>query len=393
MKKPNRKRIFIGAFVVAIVLLVALLMQPKGIRVETAAVTVSELRVLVQEQGRTRVRQRYTIASPISGRLIRTLLEVGDRVQAGQVLARIAPPPEDPRVQATLRAGLAAAVAREAEAKALLKESESTYGRARREASRRAELHDKGLVSVETRDLYVQTASAARAHLASAKAALAAANAEVLSAQSRLLGVGDIVGGDSFTTVRAPVTGLVLRIDEESERVVAAGAPLMEIGQEGSLELVIDVLTQDAVKVKAGNEMVITGWGGDTDLRARVRYVEASAFTKFSSLGVEEQRINVIGDLLATPKALGAGYRVDAAIVVWQANDVLVVPNSAIFRRQGAWHVFAVEQKIARLRAIEIGQRGVAHTQVLSGLAADDRVIVFPSDLVNDGVKLELAND
>jgi HlyD family secretion protein len=180
----------------------------------------------------------------------------------------------------------------------------------------------------------------------------------------------------------------VLRLPEKSERIVAAGTPLVELGDPTALEIVVDVLSADAVKVQPGAAMLIEDWGGGHVLEARVRLVEPSGFTKLSALGVEEQRVNVIGDFVGGPVPLADGYRIEARIVVWEADDVLQIPASAVFRRAGTWNVFVIESGRARHRAVEIGQRGTTAVQVLSGLAEDTEVVLHPSDQVEDGVRV-----
>ncbi|MCB1624181.1 MAG: HlyD family efflux transporter periplasmic adaptor subunit, partial [Pseudomonadales bacterium] len=250
------------------------------------------------------------------------------------------------------------------------------------------DLFAKGLVSAESRDSYSQNAAAERARASSARATLAAARSEVDSARARLLGVSGTANAAVTIEVRAPVSGTILRVVEESERVVQAGAPLFELGGSGGLELIVDLLTEDAVQVHPGDQIRATNWGGDHVLLGKVRYVEPGAFTKISTLGVEEQRVNVIGDLVDPPATLGAGYRVEAAIVTWTGEDVLKIPTSAIFRRQNAWRTFVVEDGRAHLRAVEIGRRGTEYAQVLGGLNEGARVIVFPSDLIDDGIRV-----
>lgn len=385
-KRPWLK--FLVAGVVAVAVL-GILLRPTVIEVESAVVDRGTLSVTVEDQGRTRARHRYTVAAPITGRVLRTDLDEGDLVGRGDLLVNMAPPPEDSRTQATSEAQLEAAQARQREAQALLEESASNYRRAQSEAERRAELYEKNLVSIETRDSYRQAAEAGRARVDSATASLAAARADVESARSRLLGIKGGSGADGMVTVEAPVDGQILRVFEESERVVQAGSPLFLLGQGNEMELVIDLLTEDAVKVGAGNPILVTGWGGSAALNGVVRYVEPGAFTKISTLGVEEQRVNVIGDLLDAPVALGAEFRIQAAIVIWVGEDVLMIPTSAIFRRVKVWHTFLIEDGRAHLREISIGQRGTEYAEVLDGVEEGDQVIQFPSDLIEEGVRVK----
>ncbi|MBK6597580.1 MAG: efflux RND transporter periplasmic adaptor subunit [Proteobacteria bacterium] len=389
MEPPKSRRwIYLGLAGLLGVALLVLLLRPSGTVVDTATVARGTLSVTVEEQGRTRARERYTVAAPITGRLLRTKFEAGDSVKAGDILAKIGPPPNDARATATLRSDLAAAQARARAAEAALREADSASKLASAEAARRVDLFAKGLVSAESRDSFSQTAAAERARASSARATLAAARSEVESARSRLLGAGGNTGNGATIEVRSPVSGTILRVVEESERVVQAGASLFELGGGGGLELIVDLLTEDAVQVHPGDAIRVTGWGSDRVLPGKVRYIEPGAFTKISTLGVEEQRVNVIGDLIDPPPELGAGYRIEAAIVTWTGDNVLKIPTSAIFRRQNAWHTFVVEDGRAQLRAVEIGRRGTDFAQVLSGVDEGANVVVFPSDLIEDGIRV-----
>ena len=383
-----KKWLLIGAIVAAAITLAVLAMRPATIAVETVAASRGPLTVSVDAQGRTRAQLRYSVATPISGRLMRTTLHEGDRIAQGEVLARIAPPPTDARTAATARAELAAAQARQRQADALRTEADSHLKLANSELVRRTDLYARGFIGAEARDSYAQAAQAAASRLAVAQAALAAAVADVQSARSRLLGAGTGAGAESGAiAIRAPVSGLVLKVYEESERVIGAGSPLFDLSQGDALELIIDVLTQDAVQIKRGDAIRITGWGGAATLAGKVRHLEPGAFTKLSALGVEEQRVNVIGELIDAPPVLGAGYRIEAAIVTW-TGEVLRVPSGALFRRASAWHVFVVEQGRARLRALDIGHRNADFAEVRSGLKEGDTLILFPSSLIADGVKV-----
>jgi HlyD family secretion protein len=201
-----------------------------------------------------------------------------------------------------------------------------------------------------------------------------------------LLALDEKPGG--AVAVRSPVAGRILRITEKSERVVAAGAPLLTLGDPQKLEIVVDVLSQDAVKVRPGMDMLIEGWGGGRTLHARVRTVEPYAFTKVSALGVEEQRVNIVGDFVDPPGPLGDGYRVEARIVAWRADQVLKVPVSALFRQGEAWAVFVVEGGRARLRMVEPGQRGAQEAEIRSGLREGETVVRHPANELKDGARV-----
>lgn len=358
-----------------------------ALRVETATVEQRDLVITVQEQGRTRARLPYTVTAPVNAYMQRTTLIEGDRVEQGQALAELSLLAEDNRAEASYRANLQAAEARRRVAEASLAEAESALARSRSEAERRERLFLDRLIGSEEVELYRQAVQAAESRLQSARSSLAAAQAEIESARARLMG-SNSESSEGNLILSAPVSGTVLAVHERGDRAVAAGAALFDISDGDTLELVVDLLTQDAVRVSAGDEILVTGWGSNETLRGVVEYVEPQAFTKFSALGVEEQRVNVVGTLIQTHPALGAGYRIEAAIVVAQHEQTLAVPTSALFRRNEQWHVFAVVDGRASLRMVQIGDRNREHARVLDGLQAGDTVIIFPSDLVLDGVEV-----
>jgi len=374
-----------GVLAVVVILAVVFAMSPTPLPVETALVEERTLTILVEEQGRTRARDPFVVAAPINGRLLRIQLDEGNHVEQGQIIARIALAPEDRRTEATYRANLTAAEARQAAAEAALMEAESAVARARREEERRGELLKNNLISQEELEYYYQVTDSAEARRLSAQATQAAAAAEVESARSRLLGISTD-NEEGVLDITAPVSGTIYRVYEESERVVQAGTPLMDISNDDSLEIIIDLLTQDAVKVSPGDPILVTGWGEDRVISARVSYIEPQAFTKISALGVEEQRVNVIAEFLEPTSPLGAGYRIEAGIVVWEEDNVLTVPTSALFQRSSTWQVFVVTGDTVELRALTLGQRGREYAQVLHGLRAADRIVLYPSDLISEGI-------
>jgi HlyD family secretion protein len=385
----TKRRLIIGSLILAVLPAAGLwLFRPVPVNVTASSLTRGSLSITVDEQGYTRASQRYTVTAPVSGQLLRTSIHIGQWVEQGQLLARMAPAPDDPRTEATARAELAAARARQQEIAAQLEEAQNALAYARSEMTRRIELYDKGLVSIETRDQYVQLVDTAKARVASVQASLEAARAQVDSARARLLGVDEMVGETGLIDVVAPVTGQVLQLFEENERVVPAGIPLFELAAGEALELVVDVLTQDAVSIEPGDAIRVSGWGGTDILQGIVRYKEPRAFTRVSTLGVEEQRVNIIGELLDPPASLGAQYRIDASIVTWQQDDVLLIPASAIFRQDEAWHAFVIDEGTARLRTLQLGPRGTRAAVLLDGAVEGERVIVFPSEQVLDGVRV-----
>lgn len=366
-----------------------LALQSKPVPVELATVERGPLRVTVDEDGRTRVKDRYTVSAPLAGSVGRLWLHAGDSVKRGDVLARILPlatPLLDPRARAEAEARVAAADAarRQAEAGAARAEAAAAY--AVREAARERTLFSQGATSRQLLD-QAELAERSRAEEAtSARFGVRVAQYELEVARAALRRLS--TGGAEQLEVRSPVDGVVLRIMQESEGPVPAGGPLLELGDPAALEIVVDVLTSDAVGITPGASVSIERWGGDSALRGHVRTVEPSAFTRLSALGVEEQRVNVLVDLdqpHARWAALGDGFRVEARILVWQADSVLQAPAGAIFRQGQGWAAYRVEEGRARLRPVRIGRQTGARVQILDGLGPGDQVVVYPGDLVTDG--------
>ncbi len=374
----------------------ALLLRPAPLPVETAAAERGPLQVTVDEEGETRVRDRFVVASPTNGRVLRITLDPGDPVEAGQVVAELQPAPLDRRAIAAAQARVEAAQANLRAARSAISRAQAARSQAARDAARMERLHAAGTAADEKLErakleetTRVQELSAARSNADAAQHDLDAARAELLAAEGgAATGRTTCAGGQSCIEVRSPVTGRVLRVVEESERVVSAGTPLLEVGDPSGLEIVVDVLSADAVRIRPGARMLLERWGGGEPLTARVRLVEPSGFTKISTLGVEEQRVNVIGDLDQVPEGLGDGFRVEARIVVFESPDVLRVPASALFRRGEGFAVFVVEDDTAKRRAVEVGERGGGAAEIRSGLEPGERVIIHPSDRIEDGVRV-----
>jgi HlyD family secretion protein len=369
--------------------------------VYVAQVERGTLRVTVDEEGETRVRQRFVVAAPMTGRVGRIPLDEGDSVKAGDVLIQIDPMPLDARTAAQARARLEAAQAAKREAEANVQKARAAEVQARRAYDRALKLVASGTISTEQLELADLEKTSREMELEAAAFGARSADFEVEAARAALIQSGwGKSGSDALVTacaggarecfeLRSPIDGRVLRVLQESERVVASGTPLLEIGDPSALEIVVDVLSSDAVKVKAGAPVLIEHWGGEGTLRARVRLIEPSGFTKVSALGVEEQRVNIVADLVDPPASLGDGYRLDARIVVWEGSDVLKIPASALFRGGKTWKVFVIESGRARLRAVEIGRRGAREVEVRAGLEAGDSLILHPSDKVEDGTRVE----
>jgi HlyD family secretion protein len=272
------------------------------------------------------------------------------------------------------------------DAEARLREAEIQAEQARREAERRRPLLELGAITRESLEQVELAARVAEERQESALATLRAAEAARVGARARLLGAEPSDTDVRPVDVHAPVAGRVERIPDESERVVLAGEPIVALAGVAGLEVVMDILSEDAVRVRHGDEVVLTGWGGEGTLRGVVRTVTLVGYTKVSALGVEEQRVDVIADLGAAPPTLGTGYRVSGEIVVWRGDDVLSVPTSALFRSGDTWQVFVVEDRRAHRREVVIGRRNETMAEIVEGLEEGNLVILFPPEAVDDGV-------
>jgi HlyD family secretion protein len=391
MKRHLRNpRVLAGAALVAVLAAVAL--WPQSIEAEVAVVGKGPLQVTVDEEGETRVRDRFVVSAPVAGRVLRIELEPGDPVARGAVGATFLPADPvllDARARAEARAAEGAAEAAVGRARAERERAKAALALARSERDRTRELAGQRIVSSEMLEARETAFRAAEEAVRAAEFAVRTAEHEREMAQARV--ATPPRAGGRQTTIRAPIDGVVLRRVRESESVVAAGEPLLELGDPRRLEIVSDLLSTDAVKVRPGNPVLIEQWGGDRTLGGRVRRVEPSGFMKISALGVEEQRVNVVVDFddpAGAWAALGDGYRVEVRIVIWEAPEVVKVPTTSLFRRGEEWAVFAVEGGRARERPVGVGRRNGLEAEITSGLAAGARVIVHPSDRVQDGTRV-----
>lgn len=388
----KRGYILIGGAVL-VVASVAFLMRPQAVEVVTAVVARDTLTVTVPAEGQTRSLERFTITAPTSGRTTRVEVEPGDVVESGQVLSLLYPAPQDPQVVAATRAEVGAAETRYRAAEAARAEAELRTEQARVEAERRRPLADMGALTAERMEQAELALRVAAARLASAEAGVATAAAQLDAARAHLLGVEGAGGDATPTPITAPARGRVASVPDPSARVVVAGTPLLFIDEAEALEVVMDVLSEDAVRIDEGNAVLITRWGGDGMLPGRVRTVTRVGHTKVSTLGVEEQRVDVVVDLLHPPAVLGTGYRVSGDIVVWEETDVLTVPTSAAFRTELGWQLFVMEAGRARLRTVSLGQRNEHFAQVTDGLNDGDVVVLFPPADVTDGSLIRARSD
>lgn len=396
MKRPVRWMI-IGVGLAAAAAVLVYVFRPQPVPVELAEVTRGPMLVTVEDDGQTRIRERYIISAPLAGRLQRIVLDPGDPVRAEDTLLAVIDPTDpsllDVRAQAEAEARVRMAEAALARTDALFERAGVEHNFAAREHERVQELHRRGGAQAHELDAAKMRLETAQQEERSAQYARDIARFELEQARAALLhtrpdGAPEDEAG--FPLV-SPVDGVVLRLFQESMAVVAAGTPLLEVGDPVDLEIVVDVLSTDAVRIERGDPVIIERWGGVGPLRGAVRLVEPAAFTKVSSLGVEEQRVNVIIDILSPAEeraSLGDSYRVEAAIVLWEGENALRVPAGALFRREDAWHVFVVEAGRAVERRIEIGHRNPAAAEVVSGLEEGEAVIAYPSDRVRDGVRV-----
>ncbi len=383
MNKPARRIVLLLALVGAAALSAAVL-RPRPIQVETGVVARGPLQVVIEEDGETRIHHRYVTAAPVAGRLERITLHPGDAVAAGEVVAHLDPAPLDPRSRQQAEARLASVEASRREADALVARARSALDQARTTLRRTERLAGEKVVAADALDAARTAAATAASDLDAARQRARAAAFDVANARAALL---EGLGSEESVPVVAPVGGRVLRVCEECERVVPAGTALVELGDLGELEVVVDVLSTDAVQVRPGAAMWLDAGEGKR-LRGRVRTIEPSGFTKVSPLGVEEQRVNVIGDLLDPPAGLGDRFRVEAQIVLWESRDVLQVPSGALFRDGDRWAVFTLEAGRARRRPVQLGHRNPEAAEILDGLKAGETVIVHPSDAIEEGVRV-----
>lgn len=385
-----------GGILVALVLVgfIAYAWMPKPVAVDVVTARRGPMRVTVDEVGKTRVKDRYVVSAPLTGSVARIELRPGDTVQVGQVLAHILPtepPLLDARTRAQGEAQVATAEANRSQARSAVERAETAADHAAHDAENIERLVKSGSVGTEEAE-HVRVEKRLRdEELASAKFAVQVADHELDVARLAVRRASGNVKDEAIDAV-SPVSGRVLRVIQESAGVVQAGTPLVEVGDPSALEIVSDVLTTDAVNVRSGARVVVERWGGDHPLRAHVRTVEPSAFTRVSALGVEEQRVHVVVDLddaHDTWAALGDGFRVELRIVTWEGESVLTVPSSASFRRGEQWAVFVAADGVARVRTIMPGRRNAAEVEVASGIDEGARVLVHPTDRVVDGVRIE----
>jgi HlyD family secretion protein len=385
----------LGAVLVAVLVYA---FRPQPIPVDLATVVRGPLVVTVDEEGETRVRDVFVLSAPVAGRVRRIEAEVGDAIVAEQtVVAEIEPIDPaflDVRSEAQAQAALRAAEANRVLTETELVEAEAEFEFAGAELQRARRLIEAQTISEQALDDAQRRHKTTRAAVATAGARLQVRRFELERAQAQLISPMHTLaspGACECVPLLAPVHGRILRVLHKSEGVVEAGEPLVEIGDPSDLEIVVDFLSADAVKIRPGQRVVIEEWGGGVALSGRVRLVEPFGFTKISALGIEEQRVDVIIDFTSPPadwQRLGHGYQVEVRVVLWEGADVPKLPLTALFRSGDEWAVFVDEERRARLRVVKIGRRTGFEAEIVESVASGERVVVSPSDRISDGVRI-----
>lgn len=394
--KKKTMLVMAGGMVLAVAL-VAWAFAPRPVEVEVATAAQGRFEATIEEDGRTRLRDRYVVSAPLAGVLGRIALREGDAVAVDAVVATLTPvlsPMLDERTLREQRARVDIALANVARVAARIEGAEVALRQARNEMTRSEQLANQGFVSPTKLDTDRLAVQAAQKDLDAAAQERHVAGHEVEQARAALSAVQRKPGAARAFELRAPVAGRVLRVLQTSESAVALGTPLVELGDTTRLEIVAELLTTDALQARPGSPVVIERWGGPGTLQGRVRLVEPGAFTKVSALGVEEQRVKVLIDITSPFgqwQALGDGYRVGVRIVTQSADGALKVPVGAVFpQREGGMAVFVAEGGRARLRKVEIAARNGGEAWVRSGLAAGATVIVYPPPSVVDGQRIHV---
>lgn len=385
-------------------------LRQQPVPVEAAKVTVGPMQVTVEEEGKTRLRSRYIVSAPVTGVTQRLAWREGDRVRSGQTITVLRPVASAPldvrsREQAEARVRVAQAALDVARARVLTveeqrKAAESDLAYWQRQREREEPLVRSGDLPATRLDRTRAEIDRAEAAVSSAETSIATAKQEVMAAQAEIEAARATLTpsttapqpGSATITVTAPAAGRVIRRIRESEGVVNAGEALIEIGDSTAIEVEVEVLSADAVKIAPGTRVLFRGWGGEKPLEGLVRVVEPSGFTKISALGVEEQRVRVIADITSPEeewRRLGDGFRVEASFVLWEGDRVLQVPSNALFRRGDKWAVFVIENGFARAKTVEVGHRTGLITEILSGVQEGDTLVAHPDETVEDGFPVQ----
>ncbi len=391
MKKPSRRALIGTMLALLIILLLAYAFRSPPVLVDGAQVARADFRITVEEEGRTRVPDRYQVTAPIGGFMGRVRLEPGDAVKRGEPLFTLAAHALDPRSQTQAQAMLARADAAVQAARTQVDSEQARKELADAELQRVARLVQAQQISAESLDRAQAEARRAAASLRSANFMVEVARHERDNARAAL----DVGSSDaaSFITVSAPVDGVVLNRTRQSEGPVQAGEPVLSLGDLASLEVEVDVLSPDAVRMRPGMRVELERWGGDQVLSAQIRRIEPAGFTRYSALGVEEQRVWIVVELTAPRsewQSLGDGYRVEARFILTDEPNVLQVPASALFREGSQWAAYVVEEGTAVKRAVVPGRRSGLISELREGLNVGETVIMHPPENIKNGVKVNL---
>ncbi len=400
MHRHTRLILIVLAAAVIVGLLVWTALRPVPVTAELATVTQGPMRVTVDVDGTTRIREVYEVAAPFAGTAERAPVRVGDKVVAGETVVAVVEPVAPSLLDARSRSQAQAAIAEAqaalsvADSQLLQAEEELTY--AQSQFDRVQELVERGVASIVRLEDAAQALNVRRAARDAAQSARDMAQGTLDRAQAALIGPETTESGSSDCCVQitAPADGVVLSVARISERPVTAGETLLSIGDPTDLEIVADPLSREAVRIPENARAIVDRWGGDTQLEARLRQIEPSARTEVSALGIEEQRVEAIFDITDpadTRPGLGNGYAVRLAIVIWEDADVVQVPLGALFRDGNDWAAFVLRDGVARQVTVTLGQRNDRMAQVLDGMQPGDQVILHPSDAVADGVKIDPA--
>jgi len=390
------QRVFVIVVVLLVVAAVTLALLPRPVAVDVAEIRRGPLVVTITDDGRTRIRERYVVSAPLSGRLVRIRLKPGDPVVAHQTQLTTIEPADptllDPRAIAQAEARVKSAEARLGQANPRFDSAKVALNHAETEFGRIQKLADRNAVSQQELDnLKVALQQAGNEYEAS-RFEVEIAGFELEVARAALThGTDGKPSGDWSFPLTSPISGRVLRVFQESATIVNPGDQILEIGDTADLEVEVDVLSRDAVRIRPGGRVMLEQWGGSESIAARVRLIEPSAFTKVSALGIEEQRVNVIIDFADAPESrppLGDGYRVEAAIVEWESDNVLTVPTGALFRIGDDWAVFVVQRNRAKLTKVELGRRNDNDAEIVKGLEEGNRVILYPGDRIENGISI-----
>ncbi|MEZ5818655.1 MAG: HlyD family efflux transporter periplasmic adaptor subunit [Hyphomicrobiaceae bacterium] len=389
-----------GALAIAVLALAAWALWPKSVGVDIATVVRGPMAVSVEEEGKTRIKDVYVVSAPQSGIVLRSPLLAGDAVTKEKTLVAVLQPAQPPfidlRTRLELRASVKAAQAAVRLADAEVEQARADQRFADAEVARAKTLAKTQTVSEQALEKATHAASVAKAAVEKAEANGTVKRRQLESVEAKLADpqdetLGGVAEAGCCVEVRSPVTGRVLTVHQTSEQVIPAGTPLVEVGDPRMIEIVADLLSTDAVKVSEGAHVQIVGWGGGETLTGTVHRVETAGFTKVSALGIEEQRVRVVIYLDEESRArhkLGHAYRVIVRIRVWQGSDVLKVPIGALFRYRGEWAIYRIEGHRAVLTIVALGHRNESEAEVLSGLSKGNRVVLYPSDRVKNGVRV-----